>query len=239
MVAFTLAAWLVALGSLPRLCLATGHPTLQFDPNTISPCLEWENNAHNLVCEEVRRYWNITALEFSRWNPSVGQNCQPWIAASYCVAPLERVPSSATTSQTTTTTKTTATTSTHTLGPSPISWTARGCYLDGVANEPVLERRISSQGGDAALTITKCKDSCYKSFFVFAGVRAGNECHCGSYVAGEWALNATECNAPCSGNRTETCGGTGRLNVFKALESEAIPTTSSRTGAIQTTTATR
>lgn len=227
MKAFTSAPCLIALVTLPRLCIATGYPTLQYDPETISPCLEWENNAHNLVCEEVRRYWGITPEEFSRWNPSVGLNCKPWIAASYCVVPKERIPEVPTTVEPTTTA--TITTSTSTLGPSPTSWDARGCYVDEDTEIPVLEKRVSKEGGDTTLTIAKCKDSCYKAFFEFAGVKAGKECHCGSYVAGERTLNATECNAPCAGNKAETCGGTGRLNVFMALEDGDILTTTTTT----------
>lgn len=220
---FTWATCLIAFGILPRLCIATGHPTLQYDPETISPCVEWENNAHNLVCEEVRDYWNITPEEFSRWNPSVGLDCTPWIAASYCVVPLERLPEVSTTSDPPPTS--TTTTSTRTLGPSPTSWDPRGCYIDDNAEIPTLQEPMSEEGGDDDLTVAKCEDSCYKSFFEFAGVKEGNECHCGSYVAGERTLNATECNAPCTGNSTDKCGGTGRLNIFMALENEIVTTT--------------
>ncbi|KAL6860702.1 hypothetical protein ACO1O0_004736 [Amphichorda felina] len=222
---FTSAVHLMALASLPHLGVAyTDYPTLQYDPETASPCLIWENNARNLVCEDVRSYWNITPEEFSRWNPSVGLDCKPWIAASYCVVPLERLPEKPTTTITETPTPMPTTTSSATLGPSPTSWDDRGCYVDEDEEIPTLQKNVSQEGGDAALTIAKCKDACYKGFFEFAGVKEGDECHCGSYVAGERTLNETECNAPCSGDSTEKCGGAGRLNVFMALENEAVVT---------------
>ena len=221
---FTSAACLKALASLPHLAVAfTNYPELQHDPETISPCNIWENNNHDLVCEDVRSYWNITPEDFSRWNPSVGLDCKPWIAASYCVVPQERLLEEPTTTATKTSSTTIiATSASSTLGPSPTSWEDRGCYVDDDEEIPTLQKKVSQDGGDAALTIAKCKDACYKGSFEFAGVKNGNECHCGSYVAGERTLNATECNVSCSGSSAERCGGVDRLNVFRALDNAAV-----------------
>lgn len=111
----------LALAILPGLCRGTGHPILQYDPDTISPCVVWVDNANDLVCEDVRSYWGITAEKFSDWNPSVGLDCTPWIVASYCVVPLERLPETSTSVPAPTTTITT-TSSSPTLRPSPTSF---------------------------------------------------------------------------------------------------------------------
>ncbi|KAM5342304.1 hypothetical protein ACJ41O_013270 [Fusarium nematophilum] len=100
------------------------------------------------------------------------------------------------------------------VGPSPTAWSALGCYVDNTTT-PILEERMSKEDGDAALTIPKCQDACYLAQFQFAGVKGGNECWCSSYVAGEWTRNQTDCNMPCSGNKTESCGGKGLVNVFE------------------------
>lgn len=210
---------LVALLASSPLSAAGPTPELQYDPDTVSPCLMWVDNADDLNCEEVRQYWNITSREFSQWNPSVGLNCQPWGYQSYCVVPQVRLPiTTNSTAEPTTVTTTTVSTTTSSLGPSPTSWSSLGCYIDDDEALPVLEKRISAEGGDASLTISKCKDSCYKAFLAFAGVKAGNQCWCSDYVGGEFASNATECKTPCSGNRTEMCGGQGRINVFTPIE---------------------
>ncbi|KAL6850824.1 hypothetical protein ACO1O0_007950 [Amphichorda felina] len=220
----TLAASVVALLAIPRSVLAGQWPSLQVDPDTISPCVMWEDNANDLVCEEVREFWNITAEEFSLWNPSVGLDCKPWRVQSYCVVPLERLPT--TTSSEVPTATTTFTSSTSTLGPSPTSWSTLGCYTDENPKYPALDELISEEGGDNNLTIAKCQDSCYKAAFIFAGVKAGNECWCSDSVLGDLATNSTDCDTPCSGNKTEICGGSKCLNVFEPDDSfwDEVPT---------------
>ncbi|KAG9201356.1 hypothetical protein G6514_005728 [Epicoccum nigrum] len=211
------AASLVAL-ALPHAARAGEWPTLQFDPDTISPCVMWEDNVNDLVCEDVRKYWKITPEEFSRWNPSVGLDCKPWNVQSYCVVPLERLPTT-TTEPSKTTTTTTSTSITSTLGPSPTSWTELGCFTDENPNYSALEKRVSPEGGDNSNTYAKCQDSCYKAAFIFAGVKAGKECWCGNSVFGDLAANVTECDNPCPGDRTKSCGGLKRLNIFEPVDS--------------------
>lgn len=177
----------------------------------------WEDNADDLICTEVRKYWNITAAELSLWNPSVGADCKPWGYQSYCVVPEIRLPATTSTVKPTTSTTRVATSTSTTLDPSPTAWVDLGCYVDANTTRPVLEKRISSATGDAALTIAKCKDACYKASLLFAGLKAGNQCWCSSFVAGELALNATECGTPCTGNATEKCGGKDRISVFEPV----------------------
>ncbi|KAI9148914.1 WSC domain-containing protein [Paramyrothecium foliicola] len=224
-------ACLAILLAAPQLCSAGPDPLLDWDPETISPCLMWEDNGYGLSCEYVRKYWNITAEEFTRWNPSVGLDCKPWRYQSYCVVPKVRLPATTATSTTAKPTTTTSTTSvTQTLGPSPTSWAARGCYVDDKPDLPVLEKRISKEGGDAALTIAKCQESCYQAFLKFAGVKAGNECWCSSFIGGELAKNATlECNNPCTGDLKTVCGGKDRLNIFEPVGFKEVEPVVSRT----------
>jgi hypothetical protein len=214
----TLVASLVVLGAVPRAVLAGEWPSLQVDPDTISPCVMWEDNANDLVCEDVRKFWNITPEEFSRWNPSVGLDCKPWGIQSYCVVPLERLHAT-TSSEAPETTTAMSTSLTSTLGPSPTSWSALGCYTDESPKYSALEERVNDVGGDDDLTVATCQDACHKAAFIFAGVKAGNECWCGDAVLGDLAKNAADCDAPCSGNKTETCGGSKRLNVFEPADS--------------------
>lgn len=87
---------------------------------------------------------------------------------------------------------------------------------------------MSPAGGDAALTVPKCQNSCYLRSYEFAGVKEGNQCWCSSYVGGEWAGNQTDCNIPCTGDKNTFCGGKELYNVFKAGENmEPLPTTAS------------
>jgi cobalamin biosynthesis Mg chelatase CobN len=88
--------------------------------------------------------------------------------------------------------------------------------------------------GDASLSVLKCKDSCYRHAYSFAGVQEGNQCWCSSYVGGEWAKNQTDCNTPCTGNKAEFCGGKGVINVFEALQDAARVITASETSESET-----
>ncbi|KAH7320963.1 WSC domain-containing protein [Stachybotrys elegans] len=212
------AACLVVLFTAPRRCAAGIMPNLEWDPDTVSPCAYWEDNGYGRSCEDIRNEYNITAEEFSAWNPSLDINCKPWRYQAYCVVPLSRLPTLTSTSTvaSTTITPTTTTSEAPTLGPSPTSWALLGCYSDEDPALPVLESRISS--GDTALTYTKCQETCYQAFLTYAGVKAGNECWCSSFVGGELAVNGpSDCNMPCTGNKTDMCGGKNRLTIFEPI----------------------
>jgi hypothetical protein len=85
-----------------------------------------------------------------------------------------------------------------------------------------------SPNGDASLSVSKCKNSCYRRAYSFAGLQEGNQCWCSNYVAGEGAKSQTDCNIPCTGNKTEICGGNGVVNAYEALENSmpVVPSTS-------------
>ncbi|KAI8675722.1 hypothetical protein NCS57_00474200 [Fusarium keratoplasticum] len=210
---FPLSLLALIIGS--RLCAGSATPNLQWDPETIDSCVEWYDNADGETCEYVRKYFGITPEEFTAWNPSVGLDCKPWRYQSYCIVTKERLATASTKPTTTEPTITiTPTPLTTTLGPSPAAWTPLGCYVDNDTTWPVLEKRFSKEGGDAALTIPKCEDTCYRAQFEFAGVKEGNECWCSSFVAGERTRNETDCNTPCSGDKTKMCGSKDLINVL-------------------------
>ena len=53
-------------------------------------------------------------------------------------------------------------------------------------------------------------------------MQAGDECYCGNDDSAFIPAQSAECNTPCSGDSTETCGGSWRLNLFTA-ESSQMP----------------
>ncbi|CAG9991111.1 unnamed protein product [Clonostachys byssicola] len=217
-------------------------PQLQWDPATAKDCVDWYDNAGEHSCEYVRDYFSITPEQFFEWNPSVGLDCGRWEVQSYCIVTqrrLETEPPKHTLITATSTSKhipsTTSSTSTA-LRPSPTSWKARGCYDDNNSELPTLEYRVSPDGGDTDLTISKCEDSCYRRGFEYAGVREGNQCWCSSFVGGESTKNQADCNIPCSGDSNTICGGKQLLNVFEALENDVSLTGSTTNGPTQTAT---
>ena len=50
--------------------------------------------------------------------------------------------------------------------------------------------------------------------FEFFGLQNGDECYCGSNAFKLLPTRQTECNMPCSGNQTQSCGSSWRMNVY-------------------------
>ncbi|XP_041483836.1 uncharacterized protein LOC121430584 [Lytechinus variegatus] len=95
-----------------------------------------------------------------------------------------------------------------------------GCFVD-MSNARALSGE--SQKNSSSITITYCIQFCNESItanYTYAGVENGNECYCG-----EGSDNYTQhgvgpdmsdknCQFPCSGDPTESCGGSGYIAVF-------------------------
>jgi hypothetical protein len=155
----------------------------------------------------------------------VGLDCTPWWDwQSYCIVTQKKLDSVKTTTPTPSATISSTTTALS-LGPSPTAWDPIGCYAQNPVRS-ILEQNMTPNG-DGALTIPKCKLTCYRRAYKFAGVLQGNQCWCSNYVAGEWAKNQTDCSAPCAGDKSTVCGGTGVFNVFEALANKITVVTNS------------
>ncbi|KAK1250097.1 hypothetical protein MKX08_010100 [Trichoderma sp. CBMAI-0020] len=228
----------VALGS--QLCVATPYPNMQYDPATTKDCVDWISNTGGKTCKEVRDSFNLTPEEFAQWNPSVGVNCDKlWIVASYCVLTHQKLSQLTSTTASITKPVTTATViSTTALQPSPTAWEELGCYADR-PNRPILDKLVSDKRGDAALTIPKCQDTCYRLNYQYAGVKTGNQCWCSGFVAGERAPHTTDCNMGCTGDTRKNCGGQDCLNVFKSAKQDSIPGQTTSTGIKNTASSTQ
>ncbi|KAK7189949.1 WSC domain protein [Paraphaeosphaeria sporulosa] len=231
------------LVTLVRYAVCGNAPLLQWDPDTVEDCVGWYDNDGTDTCEHVRKIHGVTPEEFHAWNPSVGLDCNWQYWQSYCIITQEKI--DALPKTTSTIIAPTTTSATASLAPSPTAWDELGCYAENV-KVPVLEQNMNPNG-DASLTIPKCKNSCYRRSYQFAGVQQGNQCWCSSYVGGEKARNQTDCNMECTGDKASFCGGKGFLNVFMAqsnsvtskktiqsaegVKSSTSPTTTAVTGA--------
>ena len=79
------------------------------------------------------------------------------------------------------------------------------------------------------------------SDFDYFGVQNGDECYCGDESSDFIPAPFYQCNQPCSGDPSQFCGSTWRLNVFRThREQTELPTIKSTTTAttfVMTTTA--
>jgi len=195
------------------------QPAGQWDLNTIVTCTFWYDNYEGLTCKEVRDWmFAISPAGFSRWNPSITLDCGNWQALSYCVeVKSERTSSRASpTSSATSTTSNTAPTATR--KPELLGWEPLGCYVD----DSTLHNHTTKAGGDR-LTVSQCEAVCFSDNFEYAGVKAGRDCWCGTFVGNSWTENQNDCNIPCPGDAAQICGGASVFNIFEAKTKDTLP----------------
>ena len=116
-----------------------------------------------------------------------------------------------------------------------------GCYSEGTPGRSLAWRQ--DQLSTTNLTVEECLFACKDGGYSFAGVEFGQECYCGVVLGnGTAPVSSSLCNFPCTGNSSETCGGSGTLDLYvaKDLESNepcnASPPTSSSTTSTPTST---
>ncbi|KAK2028981.1 WSC-domain-containing protein [Colletotrichum zoysiae] len=116
---------------------------------------------------------------------------------------------------------TTATSAAATKTSSPVasatpSWQAVGCY--GEEHPRILRYGVQVPGSSAENNTRQgCIDTCDRAGYTYAGVQVGAECYCDNVIHEPGKLapdGAAGCNMACSGNTSETCGGTSREEVF-------------------------
>ena len=74
----------------------------------------------------------------------------------------------------------------------------------------------------------------HRKDFHYYGLQNGDECHCGNNTTNFIPAPLYQCNKPCTGDQSQFCGSSWRLNVFQknrpiTEESTAAPSTKSTT----------
>lgn len=95
----------------------------------------------------------------------------------------------------------------------PLGWAYEGCYNDMYPTTRALSLK---QPYDPNLTVQACVWSCYQLGYSISGLENSKQCFCGNDIlnGGTLADWDYDCNRPCSGNRTEICGGNDKLSVY-------------------------
>lgn len=120
-----------------------------------------------------------------------------------------------------------------------------GCYSEGSNGRSLAWRQ--DQVSSTSLTIESCLSACKKKGYSFAGVEFAQECYCGVVLGnGTLPVDGSQCNMPCTGDDSETCGGRGTLNLYVAKDMESTepcngtpPVSSSSSSVITSTTTSR
>ncbi|KAK4184929.1 carbohydrate-binding WSC, partial [Podospora australis] len=89
-----------------------------------------------------------------------------------------------------------------------------GCYTDDTPR--VLPHRVDASYIPGGLTPEKCKTVCAEKGYAFAGTEFHEECYCGDAAPSSSVLvGDNECNDPCTGDGTTTCGAAWRVEVYE------------------------
>ncbi|KDR86115.1 hypothetical protein GALMADRAFT_403030 [Galerina marginata CBS 339.88] len=103
-----------------------------------------------------------------------------------------------------------------------VGWSFVGCFTDNVPSSRTLLQKTTvnpsmtpalctsfCQGGTTGVPLTGLN---------FAGVEFTSECYCDFNIEGTATkVNDTQCNFPCGGDSTFTCGGAGLVSVYQDL----------------------
>ncbi|PMD48803.1 WSC-domain-containing protein [Hyaloscypha variabilis F] len=93
-----------------------------------------------------------------------------------------------------------------------------GCFSD-TGSTDALEYRSELDFNN--MTIEACVDFCKGNDFRYAGLEYYGECFCGATVGGSLSAQS-ECNAPCTGNSSEICGGTSYISIYQDTTFPAV-----------------
>ncbi|KAL2019677.1 hypothetical protein VTK56DRAFT_9296 [Thermocarpiscus australiensis] len=86
-----------------------------------------------------------------------------------------------------------------------------GCFQD-TGNPHIFPYRSSAPSD--GMTIDKCVAECKGNGYRYAGLVYYGVCYCGQTVNGP-QVDESQCNLPCNGNSTQTCGGNDIFSVYQ------------------------
>ncbi|KAB5558603.1 WSC domain-containing protein [Coniochaeta sp. 2T2.1] len=87
-----------------------------------------------------------------------------------------------------------------------------GCFADNTASGATLS--FHSDADRYNMTVEGCMAECKGNGFRYAGLEYYGECYCGNSVNGP-SVDESKCNYPCTGNKSEVCGGSNIISVYQ------------------------
>ncbi|OAG35369.1 hypothetical protein AYO21_10440 [Fonsecaea monophora] len=102
-----------------------------------------------------------------------------------------------------------------------------GCYNEGNGARALgsTDRTGSAATSSATLTVEACAAFCFAKGYAWMGVENGNQCFCNAAGVINGAVLSpggdADCTVTCTGNATENCGGSAKLNVYQLSSGSA------------------
>lgn len=107
------------------------------------------------------------------------------------------------------------------INPGPPGWTSLGCQND--PGPRLLSYRTGVAAGDSKMSVLQCTNACQAAGYSLAGVEYSSECYCDNQLRNTGSAGFDGCNMLCSGNSSEYCGGSNRINVYQASAKPKTP----------------
>lgn len=88
----------------------------------------------------------------------------------------------------------------------------QGCFTEPSSARALLPAELKNDD----MTVESCATFCNP--YQFFGLEYGRECYCGNQLnANSGSTSASDCNMPCKGDSTQTCGSGQRLSLYKTV----------------------
>ncbi|KAM0281361.1 hypothetical protein ACHAO9_010732 [Fusarium lateritium] len=102
-----------------------------------------------------------------------------------------------------------------------------GCYTEGRGARALGDAKTT----DKKMTLDICATFCSRKGYPYLGVESGKDCYCGKKGPSSGSVEApsSECNVACKGDKSQKCGATNRLNVYKLARVSKISSSAKTT----------
>jgi len=92
----------------------------------------------------------------------------------------------------------------------PEGWSYQGCWIDG-ANGRILSHQVPDSTTNSQ---TQCAAACFSLGYNISGTEYSQQCFCGNAIInGGVQTDDADCNTPCPGNPSQTCGAGNRMSI--------------------------
>ncbi|KAF2878042.1 WSC domain-containing protein [Massariosphaeria phaeospora] len=85
-----------------------------------------------------------------------------------------------------------------------IDYKSIGCWTEGNGGRAMARNGRETWAADIDMTVDSCLNECGARGYPFAGLEFAND------------VSASDCNMPCKGNSSQSCGGPDRLSAYRA-----------------------
>jgi hypothetical protein len=98
------------------------------------------------------------------------------------------------------------------LPTAALAQTYYGCYVEGTSSR-ALTGAVTYDYDN--MTVAECTAYCTGLSYPLWGIEYSGECYCGdALTAGAVQTFPSQCDIPCPGNPSDTCGGNGDLSLY-------------------------